>query len=170
MNPSIARHILSEGCAILDRLGVRYWLSAGTALGAYRDQLSDEFLTRDTDLDVGVLYQSHLHTIIKNYFEKNRFSVLRSYAIGQYPAQLAMIKKDIIFDIYFFVEEGEKLVNYNEYGKMIKPIKLINNMDTVLGYPVPSPIENYLAIRYGKDWRTPKPKCDWKDQCANLVK
>lgn len=171
MNAGDALKILKEGCQILDELDVTYWLSAGTALGAYRDGLSDEFLQKDTDLDVGI-YDDKDFQKIKLAFENHGFDTYRHYQTNGRWSQLALRKQSIIFDLYFFYPINGELVNYNESGKMTKPLYLIEDMDELevrgMPYPVPTPIEDYLVVRYGKDWKTPVGKVRWQDQCANL--
>jgi hypothetical protein len=169
MDPQTARRVLEEGCVLLDMLGVTYWLSAGTALGAYRDKLSDEFLLKDTDIDVGVLGDSR-KADIESVFNNHGFGSFRSYKTNKYWSQLTLIRENIIFDIYFFIPSGDLLVNYNEHGRMEKPSRLVERMELVLGHPVPTPIEDYLKTRFGPSWKVPKPKVDWQEGCANLIK
>jgi phosphorylcholine metabolism protein LicD len=173
MNPVDAKRIMAEGCDLLTELGIKHWLSAGTALGAYRDGLSDEFLNRDTDIDVGVLGSDTLGQIVPA-FENAGFKRVRVYPVQNLWAQCAMEKDSILFDIYFFNEHDEIVVNINEYGMMIKPRYMIQRLGELeidgRTYPVPRPIESYLELRYGMDWKTPKKeKVAWQDECANLV-
>lgn len=172
MNVTDAKRILKEGCEILESLGITYWLSAGTALGAYRDGFSDEFIQRDTDLDVGVLSDKNLYDIVPA-FEAQGYVRGRIYETHGIWSQCLMVKDDIYFDIYFFNKAGKQAVNFNEHGMMKKPYRFLENMDTVeiegKKYPVPSPIEEYLEVRYG-DWKTPATeKRPWQEEAANLV-
>jgi hypothetical protein len=165
MNPEKARNVLNEGATALNALGVKWWVSAGTALGLYRDGLSDEFLTRDTDIDIGVWGDS-MHGEIKRELTLRGFSELVTYRIRHW-AQLAMVKDGIIFDIYFFMPFGDILENVNECGTMTKPARFCESPELIMGYPAPAPIEEYLDVRYG-DWKTPKGKAPWYEQAANL--
>lgn len=176
MDPVKAIEVLHHAANIMESTGVVWWLSAGTALGAYRDDLSDEFLERDTDLDVGVLGDQY--NVLTTAFVNAGYEVLRAYhntargwfGIRDLPVQLAVVRDGIIFDIYFFHPDGDELVSYTEHGQMRKPLTLIENLGSWMGFPMPHPIERYLAIRYGEDWRTPKEKGPWQDQAANLTK
>jgi hypothetical protein len=162
---------MREGAELLDDLGVNWWLSAGTLLGAYRDGLSDEFLLRDTDIDIGVEGSGKFDSIML-VFTRAGFSPFRHYDMGGKWAQLCFKKDDVLFDIYFFNRDGESLINHNEHGYMVKPCDLFDYHTLMIGgyeYPVPE-CERYLEIRYGKDWMIPKGKEGWESQAANLVR
>jgi hypothetical protein len=176
MNYENALKVLEEGTAILRKCGIRNWLSAGTALGAYRDGFSKEFVERDTDIDVGV-YSSDPekdYWMIHENFVAAGYTLVRTYKGNWNWTQLAMQKDGIWFDIYFFYKEGGTLCSYTDNGIMKKPLDMIVKMDTVTingnPYNVPGPIEDYLVLRYGPNWRVPPAsKVPWGEECANLT-
>ena len=43
--------ILQKGCEVLENLGLKYWLSAGTLLGIHRDK---KLIDHDTDIDIEI--------------------------------------------------------------------------------------------------------------------
>ena len=181
MQPELAIPVLESGTALLDKLGVKWWLSAGTVLGAYRDGFSDEFIKADSDIDVGIYVEKAEDTIeiakkIFGLFGMHRFRPIRCYKVEGGWTQLALEHDNkIIFDIYFFREAGEQIIAYTEFGHLVKPKRFIEPTGTLLvrgrEYPVPNPVEDYLVVRIGEDWRTPKPKTtQWFVHCPNLVK
>lgn len=135
-------------------LGVKYWLGGGTVLGLYRD---GDFIPGDTDIDIEVEGYLGVDTyLLKMFFH---MELIRTIFDGGRPMQIAFIYKEVIFDIYVLWREGESMINHNDMGTMETPARFYEwpeILDTKYGkYPVPSPIEDYLVIRYGADWKTP---------------
>jgi len=170
MNPINAKKTLKVARQILDGLPVTWWLSAGTALGAYRDSLSDEFLLKDTDIDIGVL-GSNSEELILDKFGKIMTLRERNNCHGDI-SQIVFLDDGIILDFYFFMPDADDAVNYSFAGKMVKPLRMITPPCTIevdgVNYPVPNPIEEYLEVRFGYDWREPKEHGLWMEHAANL--
>lgn len=162
-----ALEVLAAGADLLDDLGLRWWLSSGTALGAYRD---GELISHDTDLDVGVLGNADDLKAIDGGFSAAGFTSVRVMAY-----QRAYSLRGVIFDIYLFTRAGDLLVVDTDCGRMTKPARLVESLAWVeLGgreYPIPNPPDEYLRIRYGQGWRTPAAgKRPWSEDAANLVR
>lgn len=172
MNPEKARNTLKVASQILEKLPITWWLSAGTALGAFRDNFSDEYFEKDTDIDIGILGTSCEDTLVEA-FKKHMQLKEVNHAMGSHLSQIVFSDNDIIVDFYFFEIEGDNAVNYNFAGKMVKPLRMVNPPEPMIvngtSYPMPTPIEEYLEVRYGFDWNTPKPHTVWIDHAANLV-
>lgn len=137
--------------------GFDYWVSAGTVLGFYRDK---DFIKGDTDIDVEMLNDGiSKQDIIK---AMKGFELIREIEHEGKPQQLAFIKNEVIFDIYFYKVVGDNIVNENEHGTMKVPYKFVKDLKQIKtkygSFPAPSPIEEYLEYRYGKDWKTPSNK------------
>lgn len=160
-----ASFVLEGGADVLDELGVKWWLSAGTMLGLYRD---GGFIPHDTDIDVGVLGEPSKE--MDEAFKSAGYLELRFM-----PFQRAFQKDNVVFDIYFFQQLNDTLICDCDIGRLIKPASLFDTLGTIefLGreYPTPNPVETYLEVRYGKDWKIPKTKKDtWEQDAANLHK
>lgn len=158
-----AKDVLRAAAEVLDGLGVKWWLSAGTALGFHRD---GGFIAHDTDIDVGV--EGLDPNLVKAFLDAG----FVEYRFDQ-DFQRAFSKNDVIFDIYIFQKEGSKMVSKTAVGRIVKPYKLFTHLDLLLFdnklYPVPSPIERYLEVRFGKTWRIPQTsKGNWMDDAACL--
>lgn len=167
-----AREILSEGAMILEKLGFKCWVSAGTVLGLYRD---GELIPHDTDVDVEVLMTRPAKSnenLIDGAFKSFEFVQVRKMHYDGNVMQLAYIKKQVVFDIYFFYDdEVTNLVNYNDGGTYRLKKSFVEELKEYKGLPFPDPIEDYLEWRYGKDWKTPTDgKGTWHDDCACLQK
>ena len=155
---------LQRGTRILERLGLNYWICAGTALGLHRNK---DFIPNDTDIDVGVEYSWHhpfLHVVAENIIYAMRgMRLLRTQHYQGRPMQIAFLdENNVVFDIYFYYTDfdPDRVVNYNTNGKMVMPYYLFMEKEfsnTIYGkFPFPKPIEDFLIIRYGQDWQTPK--------------
>lgn len=169
---------LARAFPAITGLGFKAWLSAGTALGFYRD---GGFIPHDTDLDIGVyaLWMDqtlpHRIAVLVSTLVSLGFSPLLSVYHANQPMQLAFYdEQKIIIDLNFFYEgiENGILVNCGTGGILRKPVRFAQTESWEhLGivYQLPTPIEEYLLLRFGPDWRTPKTKKDpWIEEAPNL--
>lgn len=147
-----AAEMLAEAAGIMDSLGETWWLSSGTALGFVRE---NGFIPHDTDLDIEVVETPGLIAKVQSAFEDAGWTEVRYMSF-----QRAMKKRGVIFDVYFFQRDGSDIVCDTEWGRMRQPAHLFTDPvpfdfkgET---YPMPNPPEEYLRIRFGEDWRTPK--------------
>jgi hypothetical protein len=134
----------------------QYVVSAGTALGLYRD---GDLIPNDTDIDVDIFGDDHEPINALEGFEEYRF-VDR----GGKPMQRAFADKinGVVFDIYYHYVNGDVILNQNDFGVMEMPLHFFTNrqlLDTKYGkFYFPHPIEDFLVMRYGKDWSIPSDK------------
>lgn len=160
--------VLRTGCDILEKIGVRYWLSAGTLLGFHRD---GNFIPHDTDIDVEIFTDSAVQKIIE-YMPFDPIRIVKKN--GRYM-QLAFIdEKKVIFDIYFYYIYGDKLVNWNDSGILYYPAEMFDELTTISfqkhQYPCPNP-DRYCELRFGKDWSIPKhSKNNWAEDATCIIK
>ncbi len=170
MNPDKARNILKECRCLLNEIKCTWWLSAGTALGLYRDKLNDIFLLKDSDLDFGVLGDEDHHKICLTFLG-NGYSLYTAYKVDDYFSQLSFKKDGIVVDFYFFYSIDGMAVNYNYFGVMGKPLSMVTDTEIFEGFPLPSPIEEYLAVRYGPKWGIPdNSDTPWYELASNLIR
>jgi len=166
--------ILKRCNSLLEFLEIPYWISAGTALGLYRD---GDFIPHDTDIDVEVLGKD-----IKSYdklidaFKEEGFRLFRKMIClnNNKCMQLAFYNEtwEVIYDIYIYYDEGgDNYINHNEFGVLKIPKRMVDTKEIIGDYIFPSDIEEYLKFRYGKDWRTPKTsKGDWEKEMGEALK
>lgn len=149
--PPHAPSILIEGASRF----AKYWLSAGTALGLYRD---NDLIEGDTDIDIAMIGYDGIEKEIRGKMAD--YELLRTTHHEDKPMQLAYRKNEVIFDIYIHWPEGDNYVNYGERGKQIMPARIYKQamkLPTKYGdFYFPDPIEEYLTIRYGSDWHIPQ--------------
>lgn len=148
--PGIFQEVVSK----ISKLG-NFWVSAGTALGLYRDK---EFIPGDTDLDFACIGDGNIMGRIIESLQD--FKVCRTIIDDGKPMQLCLIKDDVLVDFYFHYLEGDNYINYSGSGKQSMPRQIYDKLeviDTKYGkIPVPRSTEDYFRIRYGDDWRTPQ--------------
>lgn len=161
-----------KGCKVLEDLGIKYSLGRGTVLGFHRDKT---FLPSDTDIDIDIFEDNNIFQIIKTLpFDP----FLVSYNKGHYQ-QFALIDKEtnVVFDIWFYYEKRDKLINRNHWGHFWLPLQMINNLTSIRieghSYPIPDP-ESYCTFWYGKNWRTPAKyhedwTIDYRRDCSGFI-
>lgn len=156
------KNIESSFLSLKDNLSdYEWWLSAGTAIGLYRNK---DVIPNDTDIDIGIkskLGQKHILL--------DKFKLVRKMDWENRPIQTAHIdpRNNCLIDIYYYYTDikNGKLVTISEYGwihyktpYIIKNLYEIKNLHTKYGdLPFLHPIEEYLTERFG-DWKTPSNK------------
>lgn len=176
MDESKGLDTLHQGCSIINSLGIKYTLATGTALGIYRE---NKFITNDTDLDVDIvdenISEKTLNKLIEKFTELG-FTLGRKVIYQKKYQQIIFYTKDeIIFDMCIWRKSGNYYYNYlPELGKKLRkhPCIFYNQLSTIEfnnnKYNVPIDIENWLALQYGSDWKTPKAKNNWVEEALDL--
>ena len=153
--------------SILDELEIPFWLDCGTLLFMYRNNTPDK-----TDTDFAI----HEDDRLKLLGNLDRF--LKEFTlckIWTHPKQgvveVSIMDGDNKVDIFikFFrgddafhiscLPEGEYLVG-KQPSKYFDPLDH-HSVDGEAYWNIPNEVENYLAMYYGDDWRTPKPNWNW---------
>ncbi len=154
-----AGRILREGVETIEEAKIRYWLTAGTLLGIYRD---GGIIKEDTDLDIDVIEANP--EMVEEIMKDAGFELIRSLDYQEFAQQRAFIKDDVIFDIYFYQLHNEFYVNFNEHGWIRKPAEMFSYLGIIefekKQYTCPDPAV-YLKWHYG-DWDIPqRDSGDW---------
>ena len=134
------RESLSLAKKALDELEIPFFLSSGTCLGYVRDK---SFIEYDNDIDIGIEYKNYTLKII---------DAMRNNGL-------------YLYRVSGTIQTGLKLSFYIPYTHKIK-IDIIVYPDNVFKLQeidfmgmklyIPDPVEQYLELKYGKDWRIPK--------------
>jgi hypothetical protein len=177
----IAAANLAQTKAILDSIGVPFFLFLGTALGAYRDQ---DFCVGDIDdIDIGVRVEHFIpqYAEIKNRMIEAGYEVEHMWnpEDGIAP-EVSFIKKydgwrskiDIFFvtptidrenmQWRFYADPIQTRFVSTKYFADFKKVRFYG-----VDYYVPAPIEEYLEANYGKNWQTPIPRTEWNWETDN---
>ena len=169
MDVAIAEKLLLEVKKVLDRRGVQFFLRQGTCLGAIRD---NAFIPWDDDLDLGVILG------VNGFTEQSVEPLLAAFQESGYYVQsessdnliyASLLKNMLRVDILFLWVIDEHI--YHWPGIWF-PVTLFNQLKEInfIGetFLVPNPPEEYLKIKYGPDWETPKRFGYAKDVVDNI--
>lgn len=152
-----AERLMGEAKAAFDAHGITFFLRQGTCLGAVRD---GALIPWDDDLDLGSIIGLHgfsealIEPVVETlraggcHVEVNREGLYTAVKIFKYQIR-------IDWQCYRVVDG-----TIAHYPGVPFPISLFEELAPVefIGeqYLVPSPPDQYLTLKYGPDWRTPK--------------
>ena len=169
MDPAIAGAILLEAKGILDELGVTFYLRDGICLGAIRE---GGIIPWDDDIDLGTTFGLHgfseamIEPIITAFREADYYVKREEFDTHVY---LGMLKNRHMMSLTFFRPIKGRV---HIYPGVVLPVRLFDQLKEIdfLGtkFRVPNPPEEYLQLKYGPDWRTPKHIGYEKDVVDNI--
>ena len=134
------------------------WLGTGTALGLYRDK---DFCKGDTDIDFITFGSPNTDKSYEQYLIGSLYDykLVRTTYDKDLIQQLCFMKDGVLVDVYYFYDDGNRYTNHSESGWSFMPKPIFDDrkeLSTKYGtYYFPHPIEMYLAITYGTDWKVP---------------
>ena len=170
MDADVAKNLLLESKEIMDRLGVKFFLRQGTCLGAVRD---NSFIPWDDDLDLGIVVGHN------GFTEQSIDRVLEAFRESGYYVQAqrsdslvisSLLKNSIRIDLLFLWVIDEQIYHWPGIWfpvYLFEELKEINFLGKEI--LVPTPPEEYLRIKYGPDWQTPKQLAYAKDVVDNIL-
>ena len=158
--------MLFDTIDLFEKYDIRYWLDDGTLLGIIRD---GGFIPWDHDVDLGIDGDSVPRLLELKYRFLPKY-LLRKRTMDNLwiPGGIIAFKVKTIWEkvlhVNFHIDLFAKYKVNSQYQwidcgalKQIEP-KYYDHLDGVewegRTLPIPSHVEDYLAIRYG-DWRTP---------------
>jgi len=164
---------------ILNKHKCKWWLEAGTCLGAIRD---NNFIDWDPDIDIGMDGRCAIHSkaFIKE-FKDAGFSLYKEWEHKDKKTEISFKRKGIKLDLFYFHKKGnfywhgvfgpddkERWGKYMTFYPVVFPENLFSNLKEIFFRGkrcfTPFPVEQYLMERYGKDWRRPDKNYKyWKD-------
>nr|CAD7445405.1 unnamed protein product [Timema bartmani] len=163
--------LLSRAKTILDKLGIRFWISSGTCLGYFR-QCS--IISHSKDVDIGVFITDYSEKIMSEFISRG-FTLKHWFGKINDSLELSFLSGDIKLDIFFFYEEEEWMWNGGTQAKTGKKFKYLFPRFTLcwtefleLKVRVPCETRAYIEANYGPDWFTPVIEWDWKSSPPNV--
>ena len=169
MDVDAAERLLLEVKEVMDRLGVRFFLRQGTCLGAVRE---NAFIPWDDDIDLGVILEPD------GFTEQSIEPLLIAFREGGYFVQAessdtliyaSLLKYGMRVDLIFHRVIEEQIYHF---PGIWFPVALFSHLKEIdfIGKPflVPNPPEQYLRIKYGADWQTPK-RLDYARDVVNNI-
>lgn len=159
MDEILAKRILFDVADILEGIGIQFFLSQGTCLGAYRD---GDFIERDDDIDLITKAEEFVPKF--PLLAKRLASKGYQYGISKTPLsrihQASVCEKSLRLDINsLFLIDNERW-QAGKIHSFVYPAYLFDNPKKIdfLGrkFNIPTPTTKYLELRYGSDYMIPK--------------
>ena len=163
MDLDSATAVLKEIKRIMDSAGVTFFLRQGTLLGAIRD---NAFIPWDDDLDLGSVIGLHGLT------EKSVDPVVATFRDNGYVARIdrldhclhvLMVRSAIRIEWRCYRVFGDSIY---QYPAVQTPVSLFTDLMEIdfIGqkFLSPNPPEEYLRLKYGDEWMTPKQSGDFE--------
>ena len=169
MDVPVAEEMLREAKRTMDRLEVAFFLRQGTCLGAVRD---NELIPWDDDLDLGSviglngLTEGSIDRVVAAFRDHGYFVKVDR---NDHGVNAAMVKSSIRMDwTCYRMIDGDIF----HYPGIRLPIRLFTDLKEIefIGekFLVPNPPEEYLGIKYGSSWMTPK-QLDWAKEVVEMI-
>jgi hypothetical protein len=170
MDMTTAETLLKEAKQILDQLGLPFFLRHGTCLGAVRD---GAFIEWDDDLDIGSIigFNGLTEEIVHQAaveFQNHGYSA--EVIDSELHMSVDLKKADTQMDwTCYRIIDG----NIYQWPVIEIPARLHENLKPIefLGetFHVPNPPEEYLTLKYGSDWMTPKQAGGFEQEVLDLM-
>lgn len=162
----------ADVCAALDEAGVSNFVACGSLLGLVRD---GNFIKHDTDIDFAIVLKSQNDwEIIQQSLTSHGYTLIHYFTFNNEIVEQAYRYGDLSFDVFSFVECGDKLrmysfvkhpniiydsssdcsATYFEFSNNVKTIRKVFGNHEI---NVPADAEHMLEVWYGKDWQVPDP-------------
>ena len=170
MDMPTAESLLKEAKMILDQLGIDFFLRHGTCLGAVRDQA---FIPWDDDLDIGSVIGLHGLTEKKVYetaeaFKENGYNMKVIDSDLHLSVDLKKIGIQMDWTCYRIIDNS-----IYQWPVIKIPVSLHVNLKPIkfLGetFMVPNPPEEYLRLKYGPNWMTPREAGGFEQEVLDLM-
>ncbi len=157
LDPAFAAERLKEVKNVFDELGVFFWLGSGTCLGAVRE---GRFIPWDDEMDTAGVIGMHGLTLETLDRVAEAFRARGFYC---------PIKHNNRYSTVNFIKDGVRVdwtCHHIVDGKAYEfpgvelPLSLFEHPTEIefIGetFRIPNPPEEYLRLKYGPEWRTPK--------------
>ena len=157
LNPERAAKRLKEVKQIFDDQNVIFWLGSGTCLGCVRE---NAFISWDDEMDTAGVIGLHGLT------EEIVYQTADAFTQRGFHVRTRSTKRELMVN---FVKDGirtdwtcHRIVDgvAMEFPGVILPLSLFKDLAETefVGekFLLPNPPEEYLKLKYGPDWRTPK--------------
>jgi hypothetical protein len=170
MDMTIAEALLKEARQILNRLGLVFFLRHGTCLGAVRDKA---FIEWDDDLDIGSVIGLHglteeLVRSAADVFKEHAFETRVKENELNMSVDLKKAGTQMDWTCYRIIDDS-----IYQWPVVQIPVGLHTDLKEIdfLGekFFVPNPPEEYLRLKYGPEWMTPRRAGGFEQEVLDLM-
>ncbi|CAH1780646.1 unnamed protein product, partial [Owenia fusiformis] len=170
-----AREILRATKDVLDKVGMKFWLTDGTLLGWYRQC---DFIAHTNDVDVGTWitdFNPDLEKLLKRRGQPIR--ILYHYGKPSDGFELTVQGFDMKLDIQFNYKDANHTWTGGLISTSLQKVRWIYPLDIPLCsaelfddlYFVPCDTVAIIEANYGPTWMLPDKKWIWNKSAHNLV-
>jgi hypothetical protein len=157
LDPVLAAERLREVKRVFDDQGIVFWLGSGTCLGCIRE---NRFIPWDDEIDTASVIRMHglreetIYRIADVFTKAGFYSRIRS---NPRYISVAFVRDGIRTDwtCHRIIDGGAI-----EFPGVKLPLHLFTQLKEIefigQNFLVPNPPEEYLTLKYGPEWRTPK--------------
>lgn len=167
LNEKILIQNLKDINKVCKELNVPCWLQDGTLLGLIRD---GQLIPWDNDADMGC-HEENWNPLISEKLKELNFKVEDRKGIGP-----RYTRNNNSVDIFIHRTEPNGLWSWSafrgrvEYRFDVPPFQPIEKVFWDEIFLIPENPENWLEIKYGKTWRTPRRRWNYATDPANSRK
>lgn len=161
---------LTEAKHILDSFGVTFFLRQGTCLGAIRD---NDLLPWDDDIDVGSVLGYHgvtetsLGQIVLAFRDHGFLARIDHLSVSPY---IPLVKYSTRIDWQCYKVVDDYII---QFPFLRSPLSLFTELREISflneTFFVPNPPEEYLRLKYGENWKTPRKRGDYEADVLKQV-
>jgi len=174
-----ALELLDGTVSIINQNQSKYFLDAGTLLGAVRDK---KFIPWDHDIDLGIIYNNQIEIdkliklLKKTYYvralkfknDPDIWNLGKYRIIKVYKKKGLLNREKLCLDIFIFYpsiidKTNEEVYKYGVWDKnAFYPRNILNHFTSIKFYNkyynIPNNPENFLKFKYGNNWKIPNKK------------
>lgn len=171
MDEELAKRVFFDVAYMLESIGIKFFLSCGTCLGAYRN---GGFIEDDNDVDLYTKaeeFMPKISLLVKALADKGYH-----FKTGCYPfsriSQIVLLEKHFHLDIVSLLLIDDGRWRAGKTSDSFYPKHLFENPEQIdfLGrkFNIPTPVTEYLEWEYGSDYMIPRRLEDIRE--ADLLK
>jgi len=165
MNKIQAKKMLFDMADVLEEIGLQFFLSDGTCLGAYREK---DFIEYDDDVDLKAKAEDFVpkYPLLVEKIKEKGYGIWK----GKFPfrrvSRMSVRKESFHVDICGLYLIGNERWLPGKKHSFVWPARLFDNPEQIdfLGrrFNIPTPVTEYLALTYESDYMTPKSATEYR--------